>query len=359
MSTIKDVAQRAGLSATLVSRYLNGKKGLSATSREKIEEAIRELNYRPNGIARSLATQKTHSIGIVVDNICAPFVAPLISGLEAGAAQFDVDNKYNILYCSSNGDLQKKQRHVHYLTQGRVDGLVIYGSLKSEDTIVEQLARSTFPFCLIENDMVNVEANKVVIDNTGGAYRATKHLIDLGYRKIAHMAGNMNLKITLDRMNGYVRALQDNQIAVDSDLIIHPDFSTAAKRAAERTLETRGDRTYFEAGYLETKKLITAGSLPEAIFFATDISAFGAIAALVEASIRVPEDISVVGFDDEHPADYLSTCGPITTMKQPLTEAGSVAIKNLIRHINDPGLPKERIVLDTELIVRSSAVAAR
>ncbi|MGB8452890.1 MAG: LacI family DNA-binding transcriptional regulator [Anaerocolumna sp.] len=353
MATIKDVAERAGISTTLVSRYLNGQKGVSESSKKKIMEAIRELNYRPNGIARSLVLQKTHSIGIVLDNLCAPFAARLIRGLEQGAGAFDKDNNYNVLYCSSNGDMQKKKEQVQFLTQGRVDGIIIYGSLLSDDAIISQLASSAFPFLLIENDLNGFDVNKVVIDNMEGAYQATEYLIRQGHKRIAHIAGNMNLKITLERLNGYIRALQDNQIAVDQELIRYPDLSSAGHSIVPVS-NCRGDITYYEAGYEEMKRMLNKEILPDALFFATDISAFGAIKALEEAGIKVPEDVSVIGFDDEAPGDYGSTCRPITTMRQPLQEAGYIGIKTLIHSIQYPEFPKERVVLKTELIVRDS-----
>ncbi|OCT10725.1 hypothetical protein A8709_23095 [Paenibacillus pectinilyticus] len=357
MATIKDVAERAGLSTTLVSRFLNGRTGVSPDSKVKIQLAIKELNYRPNGIARSLVLQKTHSIGIVLDNIGAPFVARLISGLEQGAEDFDKENEYNLLFCSSKGNLQKKKRHINYLTQGRVDGIIIYGSLTTDDTLIRELSDSTFPFLLIENDVDNVDVDKVIIDNVEGAYQATELLIKQGHRRIAHMAGNMNLKITLERMNGYILALQDNQIPVQSDLILYPTFELAEEQPSQES-NFRSGRAYYDAGYREMKKLIDGGGeMPEAIFFASDISAFGAIQAMEEAGIRVPEDVSVVGFDDETPSDYNSGCKPITTMRQPLYNLGYTGIKRLIAIINDPELPKEKVVLKAKLIVRDSCQA--
>ena len=352
MATIKDVAKRAGLSTTLVSRYLNGQKGVSPASREKITAAIRELNYRPNGIARSLVRQETQSIGIVLDNICAPFMAPLITGLQRGAEEFDTENKYNVIFCSSDGDMEKKKRHIQFLTQGRVDGIIIYGSLTTDDELIRQLADTSFPFLLIENDIYGVEANKVVIDNVGGAYRATRYLIEHGYRRIAHIAGNMNLKITSDRLNGYIRALQDSQIPVDQNLILYPDFRSI--RMKETGTGRQADMIYLEAGYREMKKLLEREELPEAVFFATDISAFGAMKAMEEAGLKVPEDIGMVGFDDEMPGDYGCVSQQITTMRQPLYEAGYLGIKNLIRSVKDPEHKKERVVLQTELIERKS-----
>lgn len=354
MATIKDVAELAGLSVTLVSRYLNNLKGVSPASKEKIRAAIKTLNYRPNGIARSLVLQKTHSIGIVLNNLCAPFVSRLVAGLEQGSEEFNKVKGYNVLFCSSNGDLEKKQQQVRFLTQGRVDGIIIYGSLSTDDTIIEQLAASDFPFLLIENDVKDIEANKVLIDNVNGAYRATEHLILQGYKRIAHMTGNMNLKITLDRMNGYILALQNYNIPVEESLILYPDF-TNNNSIKPKNDYLRGDSTYYDAGYIEMKKLLARKErLPDAIFFATDISAFGAIKAMEEVGLHVPEDIAIMGFDDEYPSDYGCDCKPISTMHQPLQEAGYFGIKSLIRNLEHPELEKEKIVLKTELIIRDS-----
>ncbi len=350
MATIKDVAERAGVSKTLVSRYLNNQKGVSPVSREKITEAIKALNYRPNGLARSLVLQETQTIGIVLDNLGSPFVSRLISGFEKGAEDYDRENKYSILFCSANGDIKKKQSHIKFLTQGRVDGIIIYGSLISDDTIIEELSHSTFPFLLIENDAAGIDANKIVIDNTGGAYLATEYLIKAGFKKIAHIAGNMNLKITLDRMNGFVRALQDYKIPIDRNMIVYPEFPVKSPEH----IHSGSDRTYFDVGYAEMKKMIDQKNIPEAIFFATDISAFGAIKALNEAGLSVPGDVSIIGFDDERPCDYECDFKPISTLRQPLEEAGYIGIKTLIKNVKDINRPKERIILKPEFIIRDS-----
>ncbi len=355
MATIHDVAHLAGVSKSLVSRYLNDQKGVSPESTLKIIAAIKELNYRPNGIARSLVLQKTHTIGIVVDDLCATFIFRLIEGLERGAEDFDVDEKYNIIFCNSNGDVQRKQRHLNFLMNGRVDGIVLYGSLVYDDTMIQQLVHSNFPLMLIENDIEGTDVNKVVIDNIGGAFMATEHLINLGHRRIAHIGGNMNLKITLDRMNGYVRALQRYNVPVDQSLIIFPDFSDVDEW--KKRDEFMSQNLYFDRGYVEMKKLIEKNQVPEAIFFATDLSAFGAIKAMNEVGLRVPEDVSVIGFDDEFRAAGSFNCKPVTTMMQPLKQAGYVGIQKLVYSLGHPHAAKERILLNTELVVRESTCA--
>jgi LacI family transcriptional regulator len=358
MATIKDVAERVGVSVTLVSRTLNNQKGVKPESRAKILQAMRELNYVPNGLARSLVLQKTNTIGIVLDTLLSPFVSKLIKGLENGAADFDKEGSYNVIYCSSNGDIQKKLRHLSFLTQGRVDGILIYGSLVTDDDIIMNLSQSSVPFTLIENDLEEVNVNKVVIDNLDGAYRATQHLIGLGHRRIAHVTGNINLKITLERLNGYMRALQDAQIPIDPSLIIYPDFSAPFEgETSGEAHDVWSTNTFFNCGYDSIKKLMDQPDRPSAVFFATDISAFGAIKALGEMGLNVPDDISIIGFDDERPADFDCYFEPISTVRQPLELAGYTGIKQVINSLRNPNSPKERIVLKTELVIRNSCKA--
>jgi LacI family transcriptional regulator len=157
-------------------------------------------------------------------------------------------------------------------------------------------------------------------------------------------------------MNGYILALQNYQIPVEEDLILHPDFSKV-NIVKPKNLYIRGDSTYYDVGYEEMKKLIVSNKpLPEAIFFATDICAFGAMKAMEEAGLRVPEDIAFMGFDDEYPSDYGCDCKQISSMHQPLKEAGYYGIKTLIHNLENPELEKEKIVLKTQLIIRDSSI---
>ncbi|RUT47160.1 LacI family transcriptional regulator [Paenibacillus anaericanus] len=351
MATIKDVAERVGVSVTLVSRTLNNQKGVKPESRAKILQAMRDLNYVPNELARSLVLQRTNTIGIVLDYLSSPSASKLIKGLEKGVDEFDKEGVYNIIYCSASGDFQKKQRHVAFLTKGRADGVLIYGSLVTDDEIIMNLSQSNFPTTLIENDLDSVNANKVVMDNVDGAYRATQYLIGLGHRRIAHVTGNINLKITLERLNGYMRALQDAQIPIDPTLIIYPDFSVPQ---GGDTHDVWSIETYIRCGYESGNKLMDHPDRPTAIFFATDISAFGAMKALEERGLSVPDDVSIFGYDDERPADFGFQFEPISTVKQPLELAGYTGIKQVISSLQDLNAPKERIVLKTDLIIRNS-----
>lgn len=354
MSTIKDVAEMAGVSKALVSRYLNGKVGVSEQSRKRISEAIYTLNYTPNALARSLVTQKTHTIGVLLELMASDFVVPLLSGLERGAQDAPGGDKYTLIYTSSFGDVDRKKRQLEYFTQGRVDGIIIYGSQVCNDELIIHLAETHFPFVLIENDLSAAKTDRIVIDNVGGAFTATEHLIKLGHRRIAHIGGNMNLKITVDRMQGYVNALQYYGLTVDRNLIIFPDFS----EFADGRRQPFGWQSIFvDRGYVEMKKLIDSGNIPDAVFFATDISAFGAMRALQEAGLRVPEDVSIIGFDDEVSLASKLGVRPVTSMQQPLEEVGYHSTQMCLRRLEQPQQPIERLELKTKMIQRNTTAA--
>lgn len=351
MATIIDVAKAAGVSKSLVSRYLNGGGGVGKQSALRIEKAIKQLNYRPNGIARSLVLQKTHSIGIVLDSVHASFVAPFIEGIEQGLTDSDAEKEYSVLYCASGGDLQRKQRNVKYLTEGRVDALLIYGSLVTDSDIIKSLAKSNFPFLLVENKAEGIKTNKVLIDNFSGAVKATEYLIQLGHTDIAFMAGDERILITKDREDGFKKAMTDSGLIVPDKFIIRPDFTLKYKKQNPRHA-VRGDYTYYVQGYICMKKFIeeNAENLPTAMFFASDIMAFGAIQALCEAGLNVPEDMSIIGFDNENPQDFDCDCPRVTTLRQPLFSAGYNAIRMLLEELKCPSLEKRTLTLCTDLI---------
>lgn len=341
-----------------MSHYLNGRTGVGPKSRERIEAAIRKLNYRPNEIARSLVLQKTDTIGIVVSSLCNPFMFDLLNGMEEAAETSNPDSQYNVIYCSASGDPVKKQRYIKFFTNGRVDALLIYGSMQQDDELIENLSRTNFPFALIENDLPDVRADKVLIDNVQAGVRATQYLYDLGHRRIAFFVGLPYLKITNDRRRGYELALRRNGLPLDESLILTPDYSefTGSSIGEEHNEIARITRQeYFQSAYLAMKRFLEEGHKPpEAIFCSSDIYAFGAIKALNEKGFAVPEDVSIIGFDDEKSYEFGLSIPQITTMRQPLHQAGYLGIELLIQRIKNPGSDVRQIMLNAELIERGS-----
>lgn len=346
-TTISDVAALAGVSKALVSRYLNGKTGVGEQSRKRIIEAINTLNYTPNALARSLVTQKTYSIGVLLELIDSDVAISLIKGLELGALDAPGGDKYTLIYTSSFGDIERKKRQMNYLTQGRADGVIIFGSQVYNDELIIRLSQTNFPLVLIENDLSAAQTDRIVIDNVGGAFEATQHLIRQGHRRIAHIAGNMNLKTTVDRMQGYINALQYHNLPVDRNMIVFPDFSALPDN---RRQPIGWETVFMEQGYVEMKRILERGDVPDAVFLPTDFLAFGAMRALAEAGLRVPEDVSLIGYDNEIAVAARLGIRTVTSVQQPLEQAGFQAAQLCLRRVEDPQKATERIVLKTMLM---------
>ena len=350
-ATIKDVAERAGVSKALVSRYLNGKTGVSKENRGRIAEAIQGLHYTPNALARSLVTQKTFTIGVLMEVLDSDPALSVLRGLEHGMQQIPGGEQYTLIYTSSFGDVERKARQLQYLTRGRADGIIIFGSQICNDELISRLAETEFPIVLIENDLSAARVDRVLVDNVGGAFNATERLIRAGCKRIAHIAGNMNLKITMDRMQGYTNALQYHGIPVDRNLIAFPDFSALPGNQRQ---PMGWDALFVEQGYAEMKRMLSQGIVPDGLFVPTDFLAFGAMRALQEASLRVPEDVSVIGFDNEIAVAARLGCPPVTSVVQPLEEAGGKAVELCLKRISDPGRTTERMILNTSLVDRGT-----
>jgi DNA-binding LacI/PurR family transcriptional regulator len=334
MANILDVARAAGVSKTLVSRVINNQKGVSSETRERILKVIKDLNYRANGLARSLVLQKTQSIGVIVDDLCSPFLFDFFGALQEEGER----NDYKIIFSGSNNKPEVKQRYIDYFSGGRTDGIIVYGSLNTDENLIRNLSLSNFPFVLIENEIPGLEINNILIDNVEGAYTATLHLVKLGFRNIFHFTGDMNIKVSMDRLNGYVSAMRENGIAIDEGMIIYSDFSE-------------------DSGYQKMKNLLDSGIRPEAIFFGADTTAFGAIRAIYEAGLKVPQDIAIVGFDDDKPESRDIVFPQLTTVRQPMEKVGKCAVATLVNNISSPDNKCKKLIYKTELIIRKSCGA--
>lgn len=331
MATIADIAREAGVSLTLVSRVLNNKSGVSPENRKKILEVIDKYHYVPNSIARSLVLQKTQTIGVVMDDLCDSYFFDLISGIQdAGEA-----HGYNILFCNSRTDVETRLRYVEYFSQGRTDGMIAYGSNMADDRLFRNMAERTSCFVLIEGQIPGGRINNIQLDNFSGAYRAASHLIELGYRNIVHFTGNMNFHITLERLNGFVQAMQEHGIPINENTIIYADY--------HETL-----------AYEQMNRLLDGGFVPDACFAAADKTAFGVIRSIYEHHLRVPEDIAVIGFDDDVPDSRDMVFPQLTTMKQPLYEMGKASVELLIHTIEHPGAEPQVKVFEPEFIIRDT-----
>lgn len=327
MATISDIAKEANVSRALVSRVLNNRPGVSLENREKILRIISAYNYTPNALARALVSQKTQTIGVVLDDLCDKYLFDLISGMQDTSELLG----YNIIFCSGRANRTVKFRYVDYFLHGRADGMIAFGSRLEDCNVFKTIIEKTKHFVLVEGNIPDYEINKIHLDNAGGAYRATKYLLDCGYRKIWHVTGDLNHGVSLDRLNGFLKAMGDNNRPITEDSIIHADF-------------------YEGLAHQRTSALIRDKKVPDAFFVGADKTAYGVIRALYENGLRVPEDVAVIGFDDDKPDTYDMVFPRLTTMRQPLYEMGKASVELLIRSIQNPELKPEMIMFEPELV---------
>lgn len=335
--TINKIAEIANVSMSTVSRVINNAHNVSPETRMRVIKVIEEVGYSPNSAARSLAKRKSNAIGVVVNNLHDTFFHDIIKGFEQGAAE----TSYNVVFCSTLGaDVAGKERYVRYLANGVTDGIILYGSYYSDENIIKYLSKINFRFVLIENYIEDFNTNSLLIDNVGGAEKAVDYLASLGHRLIAHISGNPNKKVTVDRFNGYLNSMHKNALEIQQDYI---QYTT----------------TDYASGYEKMKKLLLLGdNRPTAVFCSDDAIASYAIRAVQDLGLRIPEDISVMGFDNRKilPDSYR---GPaITTVSQPLYEIGMDSIHILTKMLENK-LKNGKIhkIYSTDIVIKESVAA--
>jgi DNA-binding LacI/PurR family transcriptional regulator len=336
MVSINDVAKRAGCSATLVSRVVNNQYGVSEKSRKKIQQAIAELGYNPNGLARSLVLKKTHAIGVVVDTLCDAYFFDLFHAIDEEVGKHD----YNVLYCSGENDPERKNKYITYLMQGRVDGIIIYGSKLDDSKLIDRLISTGFPFALIEHDIGERNANNIVLNNIYGSKLAVDHLFNCGCSRITYVDGDSENQASCRRLEGFIQAMQAHGIARDKLDILSSGWTE-------------------EAGYQTINTFLMNGgvdNLPDAFYFSADQTAFGGLKALQKYNIRVPEDVMIVGYDDDRPRSYDFNYIPLTTIHQPLDVMGKQAVRVLLDDINEKKEQKEKMMYYPSLVIRNTTM---
>ncbi|MGB9682651.1 MAG: LacI family DNA-binding transcriptional regulator [bacterium] len=332
MPTIYDVAERAGVSAMTVSRVINGKRDVKPSTREKVMKAIEELGYVPNSFARSFVLQKTSSIGLVISDITNPFFTTLARGVEDTAMK----NQFNVILCNTDEDPEKEQIYLEVLLRKRIDGIILASASGKRGPLKNILMRDV-PLVLIDRKIEHLDSVDVVRgDSELGSYLLTRHLVSLGHKRIGVIVGSRHISTALERVEGYKRALKESGIPIEEDLI-------------------RFGRYSKEDGYKLAKALLTMEKPPTAIFGGNNFIAIGAIKAIRELGLRVPEDVGLVSFDD---IESLSEVYPFfTVVTQPAYSMGVIATELLIRRIEGRDKVKEKreVVLQPELIIGESA----
>ncbi|BDR65866.1 LacI family transcriptional regulator [Clostridium tetani] len=327
-ASIKDVAKEAGVSIATVSRVLNDIDVVNEDTKKKVLDAIKKLGYRPNIVARSLKTQRTSTIGIIVPDISNQFYPEIVRGAE------DVANiyEYNIMLCNTDLDTEKEKEYLRVLKEKMTDG-VLYMSNSLENETVELIKELRIPTVLVETTDENKEFPSVSIDNKKAAYEAVKYLISKGNKKIAYIGpkDEKNNAVAL-RYKGYKKCLEENNIEIKECLIYRSGLKA-------------GD------GYEAMEKILKEESI-DSVFCANDEIAMGTINALRDKGINVPEDVDVIGFNNIYSASIFYP--KLTTISQPMYDMGSVGMRMLIKTINKEPLEKEHYVLNYNLIERDS-----
>jgi len=328
--TIKDLARMAGVSTATVSMVLNNKANhISEKTKEKIWDLAKTHNYVPNILARSLVTKKTRTIGLVIPDITNPFFPEISRGAEDRANE----GGYSVIICNSDDSPVKEERYVKMLMEKMVDGIIFTDSSSRTPLLLETRSKGV-PVVLMGRD-VEVEGpiGRIFVDNIKGAYDATNHLIERGYKKIALLNGNSGYQTAQERMEGYRRALQDAGLPY------------AEQRVLEGTFRQ-------EWGYGGVSWLINQGISFDAVVCGNDMVAIGAIKALRFLGKRVPEDVAIIGYDDIYMAKLVDP--ELTTIAQPSYDLGYNGCDILIRMIEDGYVQQDPLCYEGQLVVRKS-----
>jgi LacI family transcriptional regulator len=334
--TLKEIARLAGVSRSTVSRVVNNHPKVSAEVRQRVMKIIAETGYQPDPAARSLVMQRSGIIGLVVPRaVQSLFTDPYYPRLVQGVARACNANDYTLsLFLFHTADEEQKL-YPRVLCTQLVDGVIVTGS-QIDDPLLPQLIQNQTPFVMVGQPVNRPEISFVDVDNLVGAYSAVSHLVRLGRERIATITGPLSVPAGLDRRQGYLDALNDRNLLVDDALIAEGDFTE-------------------EGGYSAMQQLLPHKL--DALFAASDIMAFGAMRALREAGLSVPDDVAVVGFDDLPAAAYSDP--PLTTIRQPILRTGIEAVEVLVDILKNGPEPARHITLTTNLIIRSSCASTK
>ncbi|MBI4789123.1 MAG: LacI family DNA-binding transcriptional regulator [Chloroflexi bacterium] len=323
--SIKDIAKAAGVSHSTVSRALSNSPLVADTTRGRIQQIAQELGYAPNAIARGLVTQQTRTIGVIVTTIADPFAGEIVRGIEEIAG----NNRYRVILGTSHSDPLREVNLVKGLREWRVDGVIVAAS-RVGALYLPLLKEIGVPLVLINSQQEGPFIHSVAVDNFQSAVRATQHLIQLKHRIIGYLGGPPDHASHSERLTGYQRALADADISFDPSLV-----TMGSGRADSGEQVTR---------------FFTRSPMPTAVFCYNDMTAIGALHALKCRGLRVPDDISLVGFDDIELASYVDP--PLTTIHQPKDEMGHLAMWMLLDLIG--GKIVNNVTVTGKLIVRAS-----
>ena len=327
MATMKDIARLAQVSTSTVSHVINGSRFVSDEIREKVMRIVVELNYTPSYIARSLKVKATKTIGLLVTATNNPFFSEVMAGVE----QYCQKNQYNLIIATTGGDAKRLQQNLQTLIHKQVDGVL----LMCGDSRFQADMELTVPLPLVVMDwwFTELNADKILENSERGGYLATKSMVDVGHQKIGIITGNLRKSVAKNRLQGYKKALSEANIVLNPDWIVESHFD-------------------FEGGIVGAQKLLSLSDRPTAIFCCSDTIAIGAYQAIQNQGLRIPQDISIMGYDDIELARYLFPS--LSTISQPKAELGKLAVETLLQRIQEPNENYRTLVLEPTCILRES-----
>ena len=334
MATIKDVAETAQVSITTVSHVINSTRFVSPEVRKRVEEAMTQLGYQPNGLARSLRMGKTKTIGLIVPDASNLYFAEYARCIE----DLGFQHGYSVILCNTDDNLEKEASYIDLLVNKQVDG-VIFISAGGEGEALKKLKSQHIPIVIADREAAHINADLVLLDNLLGGYLATRHMIGLGHRRIACISGPSQLNPSAQRVNGYLQAMREAGLTTPENYILLGDF-------------------HFQSGERCMDTLIALGKeRPSAVFACNDLMAMGAIRSARRQGLHLPEELSIVGFDNILLSQAFFPA--LTTIDQPIQEMAEAIIRVLLermhnKDITDSTINYQRILLKPVLVERDS-----
>ena len=331
--TIKDIARILNISPSTVSRALKDHPDINTDTKKAVNELADKLKYRPNAVALSLKNSRSYTIGVIIPEIVHYFFSSVISGIEDVASQ----KGFTVIICQSNESYAREVANARTLLSHRVDGVLVSVSKETHvfDHLVE-LQEGGIPIVFFDRIAPEIDADQVIIDDLEASYKATRHLIEVGRKRIAHFAGPQNLIIGRDRLQGYLNALTEAGLPIDNRLIIEADTYEKARNAVMGIIESN--------------------NIPDGIFAVNDMTAIGAMQTIQKKGYKIPDDISIVGFSDGR---FSGITDPnLTSVDQHGYEMGATAAEMLFHRIlsSETTYVPEIKVLKADLIIRGSSV---
>ncbi|MFZ5921493.1 MAG: LacI family DNA-binding transcriptional regulator [Chloroflexota bacterium] len=334
--TLEDIARQAGVSRSTVSRVVNGQPNVSERVRNRVLDVIQSTGFHPNAAARTLASQRSWTLGLLLPHsVSFFFTDPYYPHLTKGIAQACNQYGYTLALFLVGTKEDEDKIFPRVSRKGLLDGVVVQSGHHGDQAIIGRLVDAKMPLVVAGRPFRFDNVSYIDIDNIQAAYSAVRHLIGLGYQRIGTISGPASSTVGIDRKEGYLKALTEGGMAVDDSFVAEGDFTEAG-------------------GYAAMQALLPAR--PDAVFAASDIMAIGAIRAVREAGLRVPEDIAFVGFDDL-PLSTLSNI-QLTTVRQPVVQFGSKAVEILIDLVETGIDPPRHVIMDTELVIRETCGAS-